>query len=167
MDRERSSIAITRGHEQPPLEYGPQRLHYMYSVGIPQAYLTLFSILQSVVFGILLTTVPFPHTITLPEFWSFVLRQYLYLPYVISLGVLILVWLHQVSLVTLLTLFEAFAARTIVILPLWLCFTGCVSLVGGITLIRTGIMRLPEDFDASPSFQKFGHRCSIYEANRL
>ena len=174
-------ITITRGYEQPSLEYGPQRLHYMYSVGIPQAYLTLFSILQGVVFGVLLTTIPFPQATTLPEFWSLVLRQYLYLPYVISLSVLILIWLHQVSitltggwphsfpqvgLVTLLALFEVFTSRTIATLPLWLCFTGCVSLIGGVILIRTGTTHLSEDFDASLPFQRFGYSLKQSEIQR-
>ena len=181
IDTEQSPIAITRGYEQPPLEYGPQRLHYMYSIGVPQAYLTLFSILQGIVFGVLLTNIPFPQVISLPELWSFVLRQHFYLPYVISLGVLILIWLHQISitltgewphsfpqvgLVTLLALFEIFAARTIATLPLWLCFTGCVSLVGGVILIRTGIMHLPEDFDASLPFQRFGYSLKHSEIRR-
>ena len=180
-DRGQSLNATTRGYEQPSLEYGPQRLHYMYSIGIPQAYLTLFSILQGVVFGVLLTTIPLPQATNLPEFWSLVLREYCYLPYGISLGVLILIWLHQISitltggwphsflqvgLVTLLALFEVFAARTIAILPLWLCFTGCVSFVGGVILIRTGIMHLPEDFDASLPFQRFGHSLKRSEIRR-
>lgn len=53
-------VTITRGREQPSLEYGPQRIHYIYSVAIPQGYLTLFSILQGLVFSILLTDIPLP-----------------------------------------------------------------------------------------------------------
>lgn len=176
-----SSIFITREHEQPPLEYGPQRLHYMYSVGIPQAYLTLFSILQGLIFSILLTAIPLPQELNRLEIWSLLSRHYLLLPYLISLGIVILIWLHlvsitltggwshsffQVGLVTLLTAFEVCLARSITIPSLWLFLAGCIGIMGGIILIRTGIMQRPEDFHASLPFQNFGSSLKLSEISR-
>src|SRR5712691_6433328 len=91
------SIVIIRGREQPSLEYGPQRIHYIHSVALPQAYLTLSSVLQALAFSILLVGFPLPKEITWPAFWSFVLQQYFYLPYALSIGLLILAWILLVN----------------------------------------------------------------------
>lgn len=78
-------------------------------------------------------------------------------------------WPHsflQISLVTVLTLFETLAVRSTLTLSIWLFFIGSVSAVGGIILIRTGLMRHPDDFDPNPLFQKFMNALKKWELLR-
>ncbi len=183
MNNEQSytSPLITRGKEQPSLEYGPQRLHYIYSVGIPQAYLTLFSILQGFVFSVVLASIPVPKDTQLPLIWDFTIQKFFYLPYIISLSILILIWLHlisvtlasnwphtffQILLIVGLALFETVAIQNIKTLSIWLTFLGCTSVLGGTILIRTGRLRHADDFDPHPAFQKYGEVLKKWEAEK-
>jgi hypothetical protein len=79
----------------PPIEFGPRRAFYQYSVGVPQFHLILVSVLQSIVFGMLVTNLP-----PLPQ-WSevnargldFVLAA---APYLLSALIVLIVWVDFV-----------------------------------------------------------------------
>jgi len=88
---------ITRDQEQPPLTFGPKRIHYLYSVVLPQIHLTLVSVLQGIVFGVLLVSIPLPPTSSWPTILYYLLDHYFYLPYGISSVVIIIIWIQFVE----------------------------------------------------------------------
>lgn len=89
---QQSRILIrTKNRENPPLTFGPRRLHYQYSAVLPSIHLTLVSILQGIAFGVLLLGIPLSN----PEqvSWNILLiHEYFYLPYLISSLVILLIW---------------------------------------------------------------------------
>jgi hypothetical protein len=150
---------ITRGRESPPLSPGPQRLHYQFSVSLPQTQLTFASVLQGVVFGWLLLNIPITSAnISWASFFDLALKQYLYLPYIISSLVIMLIWIQivhtslfmnepfsifQYILVFLLTISEMLAFGQLKSSPLsppplspWLFGLGWIGIVGGFIRIH-------------------------------
>jgi hypothetical protein len=158
---------ITRGKESPPLTFGPQRLHYQYSVGLPQMHLSFLGVLQGVVVGVLLLGLPLPGTTALSS-WSmfvqFVLDQHGYLAYVVSSLLILVIWAQyaqnslyaiwplssgQLGLSYLLSVAELLAARAISQFGPWLIALGAIGVIGG--LIRLNNLRLQrrEDFEST------------------
>lgn len=152
---------ITRG-ESPPLEHGPQRLHYQFSTLLPQTQLTFASVLQGVAFGLLLLHIPLPpDNISWTSILHFVsVNQYLYLPYIISSLLIIFIWIQfvhasllmiwplsifQATLIFFLTITEVLAFQKInsgspplysPTLSPWLFGIGWVAIVGGFIRIH-------------------------------
>jgi hypothetical protein len=150
---------ITRNQEKPPLTMGPQRLHYIFATTLPQIYLTLLSVLQGLVFGVLLYNIPLPQNISLANIFAFSIQQYLYLPYIVSSLVMLIVWnqfvhgilfltwpftVFQSSLIFLMSLAEILTFAHANLLPEWLFGLGLIAIIGAI--IRFNNIRfLPND----------------------
>src|SRR5258708_8506674 len=91
-------------NENPPIKFGSKRLFYQYSVSIPQIQLVLVSVLQGIVFTVLLTrSIPIPHLakaafnlLQLSLLLQFFVQQYFYLPYILTSLILIIVWTNFV-----------------------------------------------------------------------
>jgi hypothetical protein len=142
---EQTIYEFTVSSETPPLTMGPKRLHYQYSVALPQGILTFVSVLQGIVFSLLLLNTPLlPSLHTLS--WGFLLQQYLYLPYIISALVILIIWqqyvyatlflvwpisLFQSTLIFLMTLAEILTFRQVGSLSTWLFGLGWVAIIGG------------------------------------
>lgn len=140
---------VTRGDESPPLDFGPKRLHYAYSVSLPMIHLTFVSIVQGIALALLLQSFPLPDETALASagnLVSFVLTQHAYLPYVISGLVVILIWKQfvqasiiyvwplstvQIALMLLISLAEVIAFREVERFNFWLLGLGLVGCIGG------------------------------------
>jgi hypothetical protein len=158
---------ITRGKEAPPLTFGPQRLHYQYSVGLPQMHLNFVSVLQGLVFGVLLLGVPLPSASTLAAwgpFAQFVLEQHGYLAYLVSSLLILVVWAQyaqnslyaiwplssgQLGLSLLLAVAELLAVRAIGEFGLWLVGLGAMGVIGGMIRLNNLRLQAPQDFESS------------------
>lgn len=142
----------------PPLQFGARRLYYQYSVTIPQIQLVLASVLQGIVFTILLTKpIPIPNHVKpdvfflfqLPYLIGFFQGEYFYLPYIVTALVIIIAWMDyvyavavliwpptplQASLIVLLTLAEIAMASTVspIGIALWRSSLGLTTVIGGI-----------------------------------
>src|SRR5437763_10891082 len=145
---------ITRGHESPPLTPGPQRLHYQFSTALPLTQLTFASVLQGVVFCWLLYNIPLPPvTASFADVFDFIFKQHLYLPYIISSLIIIVIWnqfvhaslfvtwplsIFQSTLLFLLTVAEmlTFGKINSPSLTPWLFGLGWVSIFGGIVRLH-------------------------------
>ena len=153
---------VTFGQESPPLQFGARRLHYQYSVAIPQIHLILVSILQGVVFSLLLyLSPPVPlsaNAITL----DFFLHAYFYLPYIITSLIILIAWLDfvyasavliwppsafQVGLIYLLAVAEVFMVKSVEHFPLWVSGCGMVTIIGGIMRCNNYRIFTEEDFE--------------------
>jgi hypothetical protein len=76
----------------PPIEFGPRRAFYQYSVGVPQFHLILVSVLQGIVFSLLVNALP-----SLPQWSEFSLDFMLTAaPYVLSALIVLIVWVDFV-----------------------------------------------------------------------
>jgi len=167
---------ITRGHEQPPLTYGVQRLHYEFSAILPTLHLTLVSILQGVVFGELLQGIPLPN-VSLAQLLNFLLHVYFYLPYVISSLLILLIWKQfvqasvfllwplstiQAGLTYFIALIEFLAFRILFLpggqkitaisptmLSGWITGLGCIGIVGGIIRLNNLRIEKIEDYESA------------------
>jgi hypothetical protein len=157
---------ITKGKESPPLSFGPLRLHYQYSVGLPQMHLSFVGVLQGVVVGVLLLGLPLPGAGAISgwgQFAQFLLDQHGYLAYVVTSILILVTWAQyaqnslyaiwplssgQLGLSFLLSVAELLAARTIGEFGLWLVALGAIGVIGG--LIRLNNLRLQkqEDFES-------------------
>jgi|GEM_PF-128615 len=158
----------------PPLQFGSRRLYYQYSVTIPQVQLVLASVLQGIVFTILLTRkIDFPTQLNkdiyflfqLPYLFGFFFhQQYFYLPYIISALVVIIGWMDfvyatavliwpptplQAIMFILLTVAEIAMASTVspVGIALWRSSLGLTTVVGGIMRLNNVRIFQPEDFE--------------------
>ena len=98
MNPEQIEPGIVTSDDYPPLELGPERLHYQFSTLLPQTQLTFASVLQGVAFGLLLLHIPLPpDNLSWTSILHFVfISQYLYLPYIISSLLIILIWIQYV-----------------------------------------------------------------------
>lgn len=156
MDSTQSEPTITRGRETPSLLPGPQRLHYQFSAALPQTHLTFVSVLQGLAFGLLLFNIPLPsENASWPSILDFWLKQYLYLPYIISALIIITIWnqfvhaslfvtwplsISQSILLFLLTMAEILTFGQLKFpqhsLSSWLFGLGWVGIFGGIIRIH-------------------------------
>src|SRR5215472_9575187 len=163
---------VTKGKESPPLSFGPVRLHYQYSVGLPQMHLSFVGVLQGVVVGVLLLGLPLPDATAISDwgqFAQFVLDQHGYLAYVVTSILILVTWAQyaqnslyaiwplssgQLGLSFLLSVAELLAARAISQFGLWLIGLGAIGVIGG--LIRLNNLRLQrqEDFESSTVAQR-------------
>ena len=177
-----SSISyITRDKETPSLVMNPRRLHYVYAQVLPQAYLTLLSVLQGIVFGILLLKIPFPGSLSFGAISSLLLKQYLYLPYIVSSLVILIIWnqfvhgilflawpfnVFQSSLFFLMAVAETIVVIGIGTLSLWLFGLGCIAIVGGI-LRFNNIRYLPDKEQSSVAplnvYSAFSKKTEIFD----
>lgn len=149
-------IVITRGDETPPLTIGPKRLHYQYTSALPQAHLTFVSIVQGIAFGVLIQGWPLPRQSDLAGLASFIFAEHLYLPWIISSLVVVVIWKQFVQaslfvryplftfgifLMLLIGVAETFSFREIEHTFAWMACLGVVGIVGGlIRLANIGIM---------------------------
>jgi hypothetical protein len=149
---------ITRDIESPPLKLGPRRLHYEYSVGLPQLHMTLVSVLQGLAFGVLVSRLPLP-----PQNAStadFLLEQHYFLPFVASSLLILLIWQQfvfaglfivwpvstlQTGLIYLITLAEILTFEVIAQISAWIVGLGFVAIVGG--CIRLNNLRWQKESD--------------------
>jgi len=129
---------------QPPPWFSVEQLRRL-KVDPQQSYITLASALQVLAFSVLLYYAPVPNS----TFFTFYLRQYLYIPYVVSFLLIITIFstinlkvfrpsLFQVLLTFLETIFEIVAfeeASRVTDFPVWLIFMG-------LAIITEGIIRL-------------------------
>ncbi len=158
---------ITRNREIPPLTLGPKRLHYQHSVVLPQTALTLVSVLQGIVFGILLVNTPLLPSLTALS-WNLLFQQYLYLPYIISVIVILLIWqqfvsvilfvlwpqtLYQYTLMFLIALAEILTFRQIGSFSLWLFGVGCIAIIGGGTRLSNLRLIRKGNYEPYPSLE--------------
>jgi hypothetical protein len=158
-----SSVTITQGHEAPSLLQGPRRLHYVYSQAVPQTHLSFLSVLQGIAFGVLILGIPLPSDLSWPAVSSFALAHYLYLPYITSGLIVLLVWnqymagviwivwplsLVQSGLMFLMALVEVITFRVITSTQAWLVGFALVAFVGGITRLNNLRFRLIEQFES-------------------
>lgn len=151
---------ITRNLE-PPITLGPHRLHYQYSVTVPQTYLTLVSVLQGIAFGVLLLSVRLPTQASAAQILRFMLfDQHLYLAFLASSLLILLIWSQfiyvsmfviwplstlQTALIYLVALAEVITFREIDSIPVWAAGMGLTAIVGA--LIRTTNLRFQEEAD--------------------
>ena len=154
-----NNYIVTRDKETPPLIMGPRRLHYIFATALPQTYLTLLSVLQGLVFGVLLLNISLPSNINSSTFFPNILQHYLYLPYIISSLVILIVWsqfvhgilfltwpftVFQSSLIFLMSLVEILTFAHTNVLSDWIFGLGWIAIVGA--LIRFNNIRyLPND----------------------
>jgi hypothetical protein len=158
---------VTRNNEIPPLTVGPKRLHYQQSVVLPQTALTLVSVLQGIAFGILLVNTPLLPSLTALS-WNLLLQQYLYLPYIISVILILLIWqqyvsvilfvlwpqnLYQYGLIFLMALTEILTFRQIGSLSLWLFGFGCIGIIGGVTRLSNLRLFTKGNYEPYPSLE--------------
>lgn len=146
MEMERTPRAEqTSRVREPRVEHEARRVHYEYSVSLPQLNLTLISILQGLAFGVLLSHIPlFPRPGE--SLVSFVLEQHLFLPFITSSLLILFIWLQfmhgarviiwpvstlQTGLVYLLTLTQIVTFNEIEHVPAWVAGLGFVGIVGG------------------------------------
>jgi hypothetical protein len=160
------SRVITKGKEAPPLTFGPQRLHYQYSVGLPQMHLSFVSVLQGLVFGVLLLGVPLPNASALTDlgaFEKFVLAQHGYLAYLVSSLLILVIWAQyaqnslsaiwplssgQLGLSLLLSVAELLAVRAIGDFGLWLTGLGAIGVIGGVIRLNNLRLQAPQDYES-------------------
>lgn len=153
----------TRELESPPLTIGPRRLHYAFSVALPAVHLTFVSILQGVIVGQLLGTLPLPSHVQSASpaaIGSFILAQHAYLAYFISGALILIVWkqfvqvslfylwpltITQIALMLLVASAEMIACREIEHFYGWLFGIGLIGFIGGI--IRLYNIHLRNDWD--------------------
>src|SRR5205823_7896692 len=111
------------------------------------------------VFGVLLLRIPLPPNTSLLGIFSFLLQEYLYLPYIISSLIILIVWnqfvhgilflawpftVFQSSLIFLMSLVEILTVTSVNFLPAWLFGVGWIAIVGA--FIRFNNIRyLPKD----------------------
>ena len=162
---------MTRETESPPLVFGPKRVHYAYSVSLPLIHLTFVSIVQGFVLALLLQSFPLPSAASVASvanFVTFVGVQHVYLPYVISGLLVILIWKQfvqasiiliwplstlQIALMLLISLMEVIAFREITHFSAWLAGLGLVAIVGG--FIRLNNIRVsPRSYFAAESLRR-------------
>lgn len=150
----------TRGRESPSLLLGPRRLHYQYSVSLPQLHMTLISVLQGLAFAVLLSRIPLVPSDPSTGVLAFLLQQHFFLPYVTSSLLILLIWLQfiyasmfviwpvstlQTALIYLLALAEIVTFQEIDQLPAWVAGLGFVAIVGG--CIRLNNLRWQNQLD--------------------
>lgn len=158
---------ITRGKEAPPLTLGPQRLHYQFSVGLPQMHLSFVSVLQGLVFGVLLLGVPLPSASALTSwgaFAQFVLAQHGYLAYLVSSLLILVIWAQyaqnslsaiwplssgQLGLSLLLAVAELLAVRAISDFGLWVIGLGAMGVIGGVIRLNNLRLQAPQDYESA------------------
>jgi hypothetical protein len=140
---------------------GPQRFHIQYSAAVPQNLLV--SILQGAVFALLISfPIQFPTHFSLQEVFTLLLQRHFYLPSIISVFVILIIWQIFVfnsllfilpptfsvsSLIFLVALAEAIMVKSIDNFPMWTVFTGVVQVVGGIFRCNTRRILTPQDFE--------------------
>jgi hypothetical protein len=155
---------ITRGKENPPLTFGPERLHYQYSVGLPQMHLSFVSVLQGLVFGVLLLGLPLPSATNLAALGQFVLDQHAYLAYLVSSILILVIWAQyaqnslyaiwplssgQLGLSLVLSVAELLAVRAINQFGMWLVGLGAIGVIGGLIRLNNLRLQAPEDFESA------------------
>lgn len=163
--RHESEVIITEGRESPSLKLGPQRLHYQFSVTVPQAHLTFVSVLQGIALGVLLLNIPLPpDSLTLSTILPYLINsQHLYLPFVLSALLILMIWkefvqasmylnwpltVKQLGLTMLIAVVEIMAFRAIDNLVAWLIGIGLIGMVGGIIHWNNLKIQAPTDYDS-------------------
>lgn len=160
------SYVRTRDSLTPPLNMGPHRFHYQYAAVIPQTYLTLISVLQGIVFGVLLLNFPLPKNLSIESIRLVFVQQFFYLPYVISSMIILAIWSQlvqailfltwpftprQTTLIFFLSLLEILAFTNIGNFSIWLGGLGTIGIVGGvIRLNNIGLLLKKEPNWISP-----------------
>jgi len=159
-------VIITEGDEKPSLKLGPQRLHYQFSITVPQAHLTFVSVLQGVALGVILLNIPFPPTsLTSSTVWPYLINsQHLYLPFILSAVLILMIWkefvqasmylnwpltVRQLGLTMLIAVVEIITFRTIDNIVAWLIGLGLIGVVGGIIHWNNLQIQAPTDFDSA------------------
>jgi hypothetical protein len=125
-----------------------QRFLRMYQDALPLIHLTLISVLQAVVLTTLMEEFPLPNGSQRVPLLQFFLGNYLYLPYIISSLLIIMIWkisvysnafpfwplsTLRILFVYLITLVEILAFKEITTFPLWAIGLGCLSIIGGLS----------------------------------
>ncbi len=173
---DRKILFPTKGIEKPSLQMGPERLHYEYSAALPQVHLTLVSVLQGIAFALLLLSIPLPgeswcplpNDNPYPTLVNCVLQQHLYLPYVVSSLLILLIWGQfvyasmfefwsfsplQMGLVFLLSLAETLTFKVIIDLQAWLIGLGFIGLFGGFIRFSNVVVPTKDDFESQDAAQ--------------
>lgn len=151
---------ITRDWESPPLTIGPKRIHYQFSVVLPQVHLVFVSILQGIALYVLLVDMPLPQGTTLRSMLGFAVSQYAYLPYVISGALVLVIWKQfaqasmlyiwplsplPLGLEMLISAIEIIAFREAANFGAWLVCLSLVGIVGGAIRLTNLYYRSPDD----------------------
>lgn len=160
---------ITRGKESPPLTLGPQRVHYQFSVALPQIHLTFVSILQGIALYVLLVNMPLPNGTTLQSVLVFVGTQYAYLPYVISGALILVIWKQfveatmfyiwplssvQLGLELLISASEIIAFREVRNFGAWIVCLSIIGWVGGAIRLNNLRLRSRQDFESLEALRR-------------
>lgn len=125
-----------------------QRFLRMYQDALPLIHLTLLSVLQGVALTTLMEGFPLPNGSQRVPLLQFFLGNYLYLPYIVSSLLIILIWKLSVyanvfpvwplSTLRILFLFlgtlvEILTFKVITTFPLWVIGLGCLSIIHGLS----------------------------------
>lgn len=153
-------MIITRDHESPPLTFGPRRVHYSYSVALPQMHLTFVSVLEGLALSQLLVGIPLPHP---SEVGAYLLAQHGYLPYIVSGLLILLIWKQfahnstfsfwppstsQLGLTLLIAVAQILAFRVIGDFGEWLIGLGLTGMLGGVIRLNNMRLQVPGDWES-------------------
>jgi hypothetical protein len=154
------SRIITRGQESPPLTFGPQRVHYSYSVALPQMHLTFVSVLEGLALSELLLGMPLPQS---GDLGGFLLVQHACLPYIVSGLLILLIWKQfahnstfsfwppttsQLGLTLLIAVAQILAFRVIDNYGAWLLGLGVTGIIGGVIRLNNMRLQAPMDWES-------------------
>lgn len=147
----------------PPIRFGLKRAYYQYSTSIPQSHLVLVSVLEGIVFGVLLI-----NNLTLPKFPGALTPEYalqLYLaiaPFVATSLIILLTWtdfvyastvliwppsIQQTALIYLASVPQIVAAREIGDFQVWMLGCSLVTLVAGLVRFNNRLIFRAYDFE--------------------
>lgn len=151
---------ITRDQESPPLTFGARRVHYSYSVALPQMHLTFVSVLEGLALGELVADIPLPKP---SNIGPTLIAQHAYLPYIVSALLILLIWKQfahnstfsvwppstsQLGLSLLVAVSQVLAFRVIGDFGQWLIGIGATGVVGGIIRLNNMRLQAPGDWES-------------------
>jgi hypothetical protein len=134
--------------EIPSLTQDTREILRQYQDALPTIHLTLVSVLQGIAFTVLLLGIPLPGDPSQPPvpIFEFLLKNYFYLPYLVSSLLVIVVWklsvyanifsfwpfsTLRVLLIYLTALVEIIAFREIATLSIWIIALGSLAVIHG------------------------------------
>lgn len=148
----------------PPIRFGLRRAYYQYSTSIPQSHLVLVSVLEGIVFGVLLynngVVVAAPPN---PLTFEYLLRVFLAIaPFIATSLIILLTWtdfvyastvliwpptIQQTALIYLTSVPQIVAAREIADFPVWVVACSFVTLSAALVRFNNLIIFRPYDFE--------------------
>jgi hypothetical protein len=147
----------------PPIRFGLKRAYYQYSTSIPQSHLVLVSVLEGIVFGVLLI-----NNLTLPRFSGVVtlgysLKVFLAIaPFIATSLIILLTWtdfvyastvliwppsIQQTALIYMASVPQIVAARAINNFPVWVVGCSLVTLVAALVRFNNRLIFRAYDFE--------------------